>query len=191
MGVKGKRTSYIMLPELQNLLLSAIAIILSLFITAVIMLASGYHPFEAFRALLDGAFGSRNSMATTLGKTIPLVFVGLACAYSNRGGLFNIGCEGQLYIGGLAATVTALQMQGMPRALVLAAAFVTGMLAGGLAGGVTGFLKAKLNINEVLVAIMLNYILKFFASYCVHGPIQDPKSSVAQTAAIGDKCLQN
>lgn len=85
MGVKGKRTSYIMLPELQNLLLSAIAIILSLFITAVIMLASGYHPFEAFRALLDGAFGSRNSMATTLGKTIPLVFVGLACAYSNRG----------------------------------------------------------------------------------------------------------
>ena len=189
MGVKGKRTSYIMLPELQNLLLSAIAIILSLFITAVIMLASGYHPFVAFRALLDGAFGSRNSMATTLGKTIPLVFVGLACAYSNRGGLFNIGCEGQLYIGGLAATVTALQMQGMPRALVLAAAFVTGMLAGGLAGGVTGFLKAKLNINEVLVAIMLNYILKFFASYCVHGPIQDPKSSVAQTAAIGDKYM--
>ena len=189
MGVKGKRTSYIRLPELQNLLLSAIAIILSLFITAVIMLASGYHPFEAFRALLDGAFGSRNSMATTLGKTIPLVFVGLACAYSNRGGLFNIGCEGQLYIGGLAATVTALQMQGRPRALVLAAAFVTGMLAGGLAGGVTGFLKAKLNINEVLVAIMLNYILKFFASYCVHGPIQDPKSSVAQTAAIGDKYM--
>ena len=107
------------------------------------------------------------------GKTIPLVFVGLACAYSNRGGLFNIGCEGQLYIGGLAATVTALQMQGMPRALVLAATFVTVMLSGGLAGGVTGFLKAKLNINEVLVAIMLNYILKFFASYCVHGPIQE------------------
>ena len=106
------------------------------------------------RDRLDGAFGSRNSMATTLGKTIPLVFVGLACAYSNRGGLFNIGCEGQLYIGGLAATVTALQMQGMPRALVLAATFVTGMLAGGLAGGVTGFLKAKLNINEVLVCLL-------------------------------------
>ena len=82
MGVQEKRKSHLMLPELQNLLLSAIAIILSLFITAAIMLASGYHPIEAFRALLDGAFGSRNSMATTLGKTIPLVFVGLACAYS-------------------------------------------------------------------------------------------------------------
>ena len=189
MGVQEKRKSHLMLPELQNLLLSAIAIILSLFITAAIMLASGYHPFEAFRALLDGAFGSRNSIATTLGKTIPLVFVGLACAYSNKGGLFNIGCEGQLYIGGLAATVTALQMQGMPRVLVLTASFAAGMLAGGLVGGVNGFLKAKLNINEVLVAIMLNYILKFFASYCVHGPLQDPESSVAQTTAIGENYM--
>ncbi len=189
MGVKGKNKIHMVLPELQNLLLSAIAIVLSLLITTVIMLFSGYHPLEAFLALLDGAFGSKNSMATTLGKTIPLVFVGLACAYSNKGGLFNIGCEGQLYIGGLAATVTALQMQGLPKLSVLVVSFGIGMLAGGLAGGVVGFLKAKLNINEVLVAIMLNYILKLFASYCVHGPLQDPESSVAQTVAIGDNYM--
>lgn len=176
-------------PEIQNLFLSVVAIILSLLITVVIMLLSGYHPVEAISALLNGAFGSKNAIANTLGKAIPLAFVGLACAYSNKGGIFNIGCEGQLYFGAFAATVTALSMQGMPRILVLAASFVTGMIAGGLVGGVNGFLKAKLNINEVLVAIMLNYIMKFFTSYYVHGPLKDPESSVAQTVAIGDEYM--
>ena len=152
--------------HLQDLIFSVFAIMLSLLLTAAIMVFSGYNPMEAANALLAGAFGSRNAVATTLGKAVPLMFVGLACAYSNKGGLFNIGCEGQLYIGGFAATVTALEMQGMPRAIVLAAAFASGMIAGGIAGGIIGFLKAKLNINEVLVAIMLNYILKFFVSYC-------------------------
>lgn len=172
--------------HLQDLIFSVFAIMLSLLLTAAIMVFSGYNPMEAANALLAGAFGSRNAVATTLGKAVPLMFVGLACAYSNKGGLFNIGCEGQLYIGGFAATVTALEMQGMPRAIVLAAAFASGMIAGGIAGGIIGFLKAKLNINEVLVAIMLNYILKFFVSYCVHGPMQDPASSVAQTTAVGE-----
>lgn len=173
-------------PHLQDLFFSVIAIILSLLITAIIMLFSGYDPMEAAGAMLAGAFGSRNAVATTLGKAVPLMFVGLACAYSNKGGLFNIGCEGQLYIGGFAATVTALQMRGMPGTIVLPASFAVGMLAGGIAGGLNGFLKAKLNLNEVLVAIMLNYILRFFVSYCVHGPMQDPASSVAQTVAVGD-----
>ena len=189
MTLKEKNKIYAMLPELRNLLLSVIAIILSLFVTAVIMLISGYHPVEAFRVLLEGAFGSKNSIATTLGKTTPLIFVGMACAYSNKGGLFNIGCEGQLYIGALAATYAALMMHGMPRTLVLAATFSSGMLAGGLVGGLNGFLKAKLNISEVLVAIMLNYILRFFTSYCAHGPLKDPASSVAQTVAIGDNYM--
>lgn len=189
MAVKNKTKSIIMHPEIQNLFLSVVAIILSLLITVVIMLLSGYHPVEAISALLNGAFGSKNAIANTLGKAIPLAFVGLACAYSNKGGIFNIGCEGQLYFGAFAATVTALSMQGMPRILVLAASFVTGMIAGGLVGGVNGFLKAKLNINEVLVAIMLNYIMKFFTSYYVHGPLKDPESSVAQTVAIGDEYM--
>lgn len=189
MAVKNKTKSIIAHPEIQNLFLSVVAIILSLLITVVIMLLSGYNPVEAISALLNGAFGSKNAIATTLGKAIPLAFVGLACAYSNKGGLFNIGCEGQLYFGAFAATVTALSMQGMPRILVLTTSFVTGMIAGGLVGGLNGFLKAKLNINEVLVAIMLNYIMKFFTSYYVHGPLKDPESNVAQTAAIGDEYM--
>lgn len=164
--------------SLEQLYLSIFAIILSLLITALIMLVSGENPINAFQALLAGALGSKTAIATTLGKTVPLLFVGMACAFSNKAGLFNIGCEGQLYIGALTATATALAMQGLPRFLVILVSFLTGMMSGALVGGFNGLLKAKLNINEVLVAIMLNYIMKFFASYCVHGPMKDPKSKV-------------
>ena len=169
--------------SLEQLYLSIFAIILSLLITALIMLVSGENPINAFQALLAGALGSKTAIATTLGKTVPLLFVGMACAFSNKAGLFNIGCEGQLYIGALTATATALAMQG------LLVSFLTGMMSGALVGGFNGLLKAKLNINEVLVAIMLNYIMKFFASYCVHGPMKDPKSKVMQSPSIGQEYM--
>ena len=175
--------------SLEQLYLSIFAIILSLLITALIMLVSGENPINAFQALLAGALGSKTAIATTLGKTVPLLFVGMACAFSNKAGLFNIGCEGQLYIGALTATATALAMQGLPRFLVILVSFLTGMMSGALVGGFNGLLKAKLNINEVLVAIMLNYIMKFFASYCVHGPMKDPKSKVMQSPSIGQEYM--
>ena len=175
--------------SLEQLYLSIFAIILSLLITALIMLVSGENPINAFQALLAGALGSKTAIATTLGKTVPLLFVGMACAFSNIAGLFNIGCEGQLYIGALTATATALAMQGLPRFLVILVSFLTGMMSGALVGGFNGLLKAKLNINEVLVAIMLNYIMKFFASYCVHGPMKDPKSKVMQSPSIGQEYM--
>lgn len=175
--------------SLEQLYLSIFAIILSLLITALIMLVSGENPINAFQALLAGALESKTAIATTLGKTVPLLFVGMACAFSNKAGLFNIGCEGQLYIGALTATATALAMQGLPRFLVILVSFLTGMMSGALVGGFNGLLKAKLNINEVLVAIMLNYIMKFFASYCVHGPMKDPKSKVMQSPSIGQEYM--
>lgn len=118
--------------SLEQLYLSIFAIILSLLITALIMLVSGENPINAFQALLAGALGSKTAIATTLGKTVPLLFVGMACAFSNKAGLFNIGCEGQLYIGALTATATALAMQGLPRFLVILVSFLTGMMSGAL-----------------------------------------------------------
>lgn len=98
--------------SLEQLYLSIFAIILSLLITALIMLVSGENPINAFQALLAGALGSKTAIATTLGKTVPLLFVGMACAFSNKAGLFNIGCEGQLYIGALTATGQRWQCRG-------------------------------------------------------------------------------
>ena len=159
-------------PLMRELLVSFAAILLSLLAAAVLMLAVGYKPMAAFSALYQGSFGSVNAIANTLSKAEPLLFTGLAFAFAYKSGLFNIGGEGQLYMGALASTAIALAMGNAPRYLVLIAAIAAAMVAGGLVGAFTGFVKAKLRINEVIVAIMLNYVATLFASYCLNGPLK-------------------
>lgn len=170
-----------------DLAISVAAIVFSLVISALIMLVAGYDPIQAFSALLNGAFGSMNSIANTLAKATPLIFVGLACAFANKGGIFNIGAEGQLYMGAFVATVVALALSGMPRMVVIVVSMLAGALAGGLVGGINGLLKAKLKINEVIVAIMFNYICKFLTSHFVNGPLKEEGSQTAKTIHIGEQ----
>ena len=174
---------------LRDLGTSVAAILLSLLVSAVIMLIARYNPIDAFSAMLDGAFGSRNAIANTLAKATPLIFVGLACAFANKGGVFNIGGEGQLYMGAIFAAITRLAMQGLPRLVVIVTCLLVGAIAGGLVGAFNGFLKAKLQINEVIVAIMLNYICKFLTSHYVNGPLKEEGSQTAKTVAIGDQYM--
>ena len=174
---------------LQDLGTSLAAILLSLVVSAIIMLIASYNPADAFSAMLDGAFGSRNAIANTLAKSTPLIFVGLACAFANKGGVFNIGGEGQLYMGAFFAAIAALAMQGLPRLVVIVTCLLVGAIAGGLVGAFNGFLKAKLQINEVIVAIMLNYICKFLTSHYVNGPLKEEGSQTAKTVAIGDEYM--
>lgn len=174
---------------LRDLGTSVAAILLSLVVSAIIMIIARYNPIDAFSAMLDGAFGSRNAIANTLAKSTPLIFVGLACAFANKGGVFNIGGEGQLYMGAFFAAITGLAMQGMPRLVVIVTCLLVGAIAGGLVGAFNGFLKAKLQINEVIVAIMLNYICKFLTSHYVNGPLKEEGSQTAKTVAFGDQYM--
>ncbi len=176
-------------PVVTQLIYSVAAILLSLVAATIVMLVAGYDPIKAFSAMLNGAFGSANAIANTLSKSIPLMFTGFAFAVANKAGIFNIGGEGQLYLGALASAAVALALNGLPRILVLSAAIVAGMVAGGLVGSVIGFIKAKLKINEVIVAIMLNYIVSLFTSYVVNNPMKAEGSMTAQTEAIADVYL--
>lgn len=176
-------------PVVSRLLYSLAAVILSLIAAAIVMLVAGYAPVKAFGAMLNGAFGSANAVANTLSKSIPLMFTGFAFAVANKAGIFNIGGEGQLYLGALASTVVALALNGLPRIIVLPAAILAGMVAGGFVGGLIGFIKAKMRINEVIVAIMLNYIVSLFTSYVVNGPMKAAGSMTAQSEAIGNAYL--
>ena len=173
--------------NMNDIVLSVAAIILSLVVAAVVMLLAGYNPLAAYGAMLDGAFGSTNAIANTFAKATPLILVGLACAFANKGGIFNIGGEGQLYMGAFFAAAVALGMQGMPRIIVICVSLVVGAVAGGLVGAFNGFLKAKLQINEVIVAIMLNYICKFTTSHLVNGPFKEEGCQTAQTPSIGEE----
>lgn len=176
-------------PVISRLLYSLAAVVLALIVAAIVMFIAGYAPLKAFDAMLNGAFGSANAVANTLSKSIPLMFTGFAFAVANKAGIFNIGGEGQLYLGALASTVVALALNGLPRIIVLLAAILAGMIAGGFVGGLIGLIKAKLRINEVIVAIMLNYIVTLFTSYVVNGPMKAADSMTAQSEAISDAYL--
>ena len=178
------------LPALAaRLLYSLAAVVLSLILATIVMLVAGYDPLRAFGAMLNGAFGSANAIANTLSKSIPLMFTGFAFAVANKGGIFNIGGEGQLYLAALASAVTALWLNGLPRIVVLVASILAGMLAGGAVGALIGVIKAKMRINEVIVAIMINYIVSLFTSYMVNGPLKAENSMTAQSEAISNNYL--
>ena len=185
-----KQTNKLRLPTfVSKLFYSFAAVLLSLLLATIVMLIAGYDPLRAFGAMLNGAFGSANAIANTLSKSIPLMFTGFAFAVANKGGIFNIGGEGQLYLAALASAFTALALNGLPRMVVLIASILAGMAAGGAVGALIGFIKAKMRINEVIVAIMINYIVSLFTSYMVNGPLKAENSMTAQSEAISNNYL--
>lgn len=169
---------------LVNLGISLFAILLSLLLSAGIMKLVGYDPVLAYVTMFNGSFGTTQAIANTLSKSIPLIFCGLSFAFAFKGGVFNIGGEGQLYLGALVSAVVPLMMPGMPRLLVIAIAIAAGFLAGGFMGVLLGLAKSKLHLNEVIVAIMLNYIVSLFCSYAVNGPLKPEGSMTPQTEAF-------
>ncbi|MBA2758464.1 MAG: ABC transporter permease [Chloroflexia bacterium] len=135
-----------------------LAVLAALLVGAVIMLFSGQDPIAAYRALLNGAFNGRRAIAETLIYTAPLMLGGLAFAVAYRASLFNIGIEGQLVIGGLAAGLVGASDLGLPTALHLPLAVIAAAIAGGVWGAIPGALRAFTGAHEVITTIMLNYL---------------------------------
>ena len=169
--------------QMSELKKSLAAIGIAILVGALFILLSGESPIEAYGALLKGALGSPKSIANTISKSIPLAFTGLAVALGSRCGMLNIGAEGQLHAGAMAAVLTALSLDSFPAPIVLVVSIIAGILAGMIVGGIPGFFKAKLNTNEVIVSIMLNYICTLFTSWLVNGPVKSD-GSTAQTEVL-------
>jgi ABC-type uncharacterized transport system permease subunit len=153
------------------LLFPLIAILISFIIGAVIMVATGNNPFAAYAALVQGAFGSPTALGRTLLNATPLIFTGLAVAVAFRAGLFNIGGEGQFFIGAITAAGlgVALGFLGpLGTVLVLLACLLTGFLW----GAIPGFLKAYFGAHEVITTIMLNFIAILLVTYLALNPLR-------------------
>jgi len=148
----------------------------------------GESPLNAYMALFKGAFGSVTGLANTLTEAIPLIFSGLAVALAFQCGLFNIGVEGQLYIGAFVSTIIALKLAVWPTLILLPVVIIGGMMAGMVWGGLPGLLKAKFGTHEVIVTVMLNYIAIFFTSYLVNYPFK-AEGWVAQTKVIPESAF--
>ena len=150
------------------------ATLVALLVGAVMLLVLEANPLEAYGALLEGAFGSANALADTVVKATPLLFVGLGICIAFRGGVINIGGEGQLVAGAVAATAVALSFPHWPGWAIISLCLTVGFLAGAIWGGIPGALKAYLNVNEILSTIMLNMIAVQGMNFLLRGPMMDP-----------------
>ncbi|MBA2469395.1 MAG: ABC transporter permease [Chloroflexia bacterium] len=137
---------------------SVVAVLVALLIGAVVIVISGQDPWEAYRSLAEGALGSRRGRAETLVYAAPLILGGLAFAVAARAGMFNVGIEGQLVIGGFAAALVGATDWGLPSAIHIPLAVLVAAIAGGVWGFIPGVLKAATGAHEVITTIMLNYL---------------------------------
>ncbi len=169
---------------IQEAAIPILAIVTAVIVGSLFMLAYGYDPIEAYSGLLDGAFGSQRGWSRTILNAVPFIFAGLAVAFAFKGGLFNIGAEGQIFIGSICAAFVGVAFQGLPFIIHLPLAILFGAFGGAVWGGIPGLLKAYTGAHEVITTIMFNYIGIIFTGYLVSGPLQAPGSVVAETERV-------
>lgn len=162
-------------------LLPLLGLPLALLIGAVMLLVLKVNPLTAYSAMLEGAVGSVSAITQTLVKATPLLLVGLGVVIAFRGGIVNIGGEGQLIVGALAATALSIGMDTWPRWLLLPACLLVGAASGALWGGVPGVLKARIGVNEILSTVMMNAIALQLSNFLLRGPMIDPAEIEAGT----------
>jgi simple sugar transport system permease protein len=159
------------------------AILIGLSVGAIVMLAFGYDPIAAYRGLLIGAFGKTRAIADTLSAATPLILTGLTFAIGVRAGLFNIGAQGQMLIGAIAATAVAGYVP-LPPYIHHAAVMIAAMLAGALWSVPAAFLKSIRGVHEVISTIMLNWIGRWLVIYLAVRILSDPNRAEKTVTAM-------
>ncbi|MBE7552104.1 MAG: ABC transporter permease [Anaerolineales bacterium] len=152
------------------------SVVLAFIISGLILKLIGGQPLEVAKFAYQATFGSWPVFSDTLVKATPLIMVGLACAVAFQMKLWNIGAEGQFYIGAFAATLVVmvpLVPPGSPKVVVLGAMLIMGLLGGAIWAFVPGFLKARFQINEIITTLMLNYIAVFWNNFWIFNSWSD------------------
>ncbi len=151
------------------------SVLLSLLAGAVLLWLYGHSPLIVYESMLKSAFGSYYGFSETLVKSIPLMLAALGISLAFRMKLWNIGAEGQIYMGAFAASGVALAWGQWSAWVLLPAMILAGMLAGALWAYIPGLLRASLQVNETLSSLLLNYVAILWVDYLVLGPWKDPK----------------
>jgi len=162
--------------------LTAASILAALIVFGAFVAASGLDPWEMYRVLWLGAFGTRFSIETTLTRAAPLMLTALCVVVPARAGLLIIGGEGALVIGGLATVLVGVALSGAPPAVGVPVVLLAGAAAGGLWIGVPAALRLFRGVNETISTLLFNYIAIALLNHLVSGPIRDYSETLKPTS---------
>jgi ABC-type uncharacterized transport system permease subunit len=164
-----------------GLVRALVTIGLTFALTAVLIAFSGKSPITAYEALFRGAFGSFDRAAFALNKATPYIISGIGIALCFRAGIINIGAEGQIALGGLAATWVALTWAQADALLGIALAFIAGAVAGALWSGLAAAIHVGRSVNEVLTTLLLNFVALLLVGEALHGQLGEPGAGFPQS----------
>jgi general nucleoside transport system permease protein len=168
----------------RNVGASLLATLIGLALGAVMIALAGGRPVAAYSALFRGAIGDRFAISQTLEQSIPLIIIGLGLAVSFRARVWNIGAEGQLYLGALAGAMVAIYVPIHVPVVIIPLAFAAAMVGGAVWASVVGFLRARWGVNEIVTSLLLNYPMFFLIEYLVRVPIRDKSQFIIQSKPI-------
>ena len=186
--MKSKKPSFIMASPFFG---AFIAVGSAILLTVILIIANSPAPGRTIRAFFLGPWSSPWFLGNTLDGIALLLTASLGAAIAFRGGTFNLGGEGQIYLGGLAASVVLLNGQGgtFPAPLLLASAAIAAMLAGVLMGGFSGLLKKRLGMNELITSFLFSSALIPLADYLIKGPLRDSGGNLLALPAFQNRLV--
>jgi len=170
---------------LRELLFPLIAVVAAFIVGGILILLVGDNPIEAYRLLLGSALSWPDGIGYTLFHATPLIFTGLAVLVGFRGGLFNIGAEGQLYVAAFATAWVGITFANLSAWLLVPMCFAAAIFVGAFWGAIPGVLKARFGSHEVINTIMLNFIAILLVGYFTQYHYKIPGDPILQTAPIG------
>ncbi len=158
----------------QETLLRIGTVVLALVCAGIIMACLGYNPFKMYANIIKGSFGSQYNFTATVAKCVPLLILSLGVAIAFKMKFWNIGAEGQFYMGAFGATWIWLTLPDLPGIVMIPLMMLTAFVFGGLWALISAILREKLGTSETLVTLMLNYIAIKWITYLQFGPWKDP-----------------
>ncbi len=161
----------------QELIIRVLAIVLSIVCAGLILVIFGLNPLNVFKAIIDGSIGTDLRIKQTIIKAIPLIITSLGILVAFKMKFWNIGGEGQIVMGAMAATFVALNFGDLPKPVMLLLMAVSAMIVGGFWAFIPAIFKAKMGTNETIFTLMMNYIGIKFVTYLQYGPWMDPNAN--------------
>jgi simple sugar transport system permease protein len=167
-------------------LIPVAALLITFILTSGLVIWGKANPLEAYYYFLIDPLSSRTGVLETLLKATPLMLTGVAVTFAFSAGYYNIGAEGQLYAGAIAATWVGIRLVGFPPVLAILFMLIAGFIAGALWALAPALLRIKLAVDEVVTTLLLNSVMLFIVSALLNGPWRDPVSSWPQSPDIAD-----
>ncbi len=163
-----------------------IAIALALGVGAILILLAKANPITAYTILIQESLTNYYGFGNMLTKTAPLLLSSLGVLLALKAGLFNIGAEGQIYMGGLGSALVGLFLPGIPGFIHVTLALLGGFLFGAIWGLIPGYLKAIRGVNEVITTLLLNYVALNLIGYLANNPLKEPGAPSAYSSLISE-----